>query len=470
MAITLTIGGVSKTPLSKSINISDELNTRNTCAFSLVDVAGTYHPAEGAEVIFLDGVTRNFAGTIDSLIETKIKGNVALSYNIRCVDYNQICDRHIVTAAYTAQTLLQIVTNINSNYLVGEAITLTNVQTGPTLEEVRFNGQNVTQCFNELAELIGYSWYIDYNKDLHFFARETNLAPFAITDTSANFLTMKITTTREQYRNVQYLIAGEDVADAKTESFIGDGTRKTYSLSLKVAKVPSSVTVNGVAKTIGIRGVDTGKDWYWSKDEKEISQSDSAAALTSVQTLAVTYQGLIPIKVQSRLEDEITARVAAEGGSGIYEAIEEDPRAETQDLALDKSNGLLRRFGKIPRIVEIETDTPGLKAGQLININITPHAINGDFLIDRVTMRDVDGKHIRYMARCLDGERLGGWVEFFQKLALAGRKYIIRENEVLVLLKTFSDNVICGDTFATPTTAAPESRVGYAIVGYSEVE
>lgn len=472
MALTFTIAGIDKTSLVQvdSLSITDELNSRNTCTFSLLDTIGAYRPAIGAAVAIADGATKYFTGTIDRIVELQLMGTSTLAYSVECVDYNQVCDRHLVAAVYENQTLKQIVEDIVTDCLTGESITTTNVETGPTITKAVFNYKYVNEVFNELAELTGYSWYIDYDKDLHFFARETNVAPFSLTDDSRNYRDVQVTKTREQYRNKQYVRAGQDITDQQTAEKPTpkpDGVTKTFVLKYPVAQVPT-VEVNSVAQTVGIRDVDSGKQWYWSKGDNTITQDNSEAVLTDTDVLEVTYYGLFPILIQTQLDQEIATRVTAEGGSGIYEAIDEDGNIDKQDLAIDKAAGLLRKYGSIPQIVEFETDADGLAAGQLLTINITAHNLNGQYLIDSVAAQDKSGIFLRYRVRALSGESLGGWVEFFRKLAAAGKTYVIRENEVLILVRNLTDQVICGDDF-TASSATPESRVGYAMVGFSEV-
>ena len=467
MSTTLTIGGVDKTEIFEfpSLGISDNLNHRNDCSFVLSDQTGAYRPSVGQEVIITKDGTRIFAGSIDEWEEEDLPGQVVEGI-IPCVDYNQIADRHLVARVYENQTLGAIVADIVTQDLAGEGITTTNVQSGPTISKAAFNYRTVAEAFNDLSQLTGYDWYIDYYKDLHFFSRETNTAPFSITDISYNYRNMKVRYTREQYRNRQYIRAGYDITDSRTEEFKGDGKTKTFPLSFAVAKVPSAVTVNAVAKTIGIKGIDTGKDWYWNKGEREITQDDAAAALISTDTLAVTYQGLFPIILVSQDDTEISSRASTEGGTGIYEDVEEDANIDSRDLATSKADALLRRFGRIPRIITFETDTGGLRAGQLINITNARRNLSDNFLIESVTAR-AEQLDLVYSVKALDGEALGGWVEFFQKLAQSTRKFVIRENEVLGLLRRFSDAIVLVDTLTTAISAPLRLEVGAMF--YSDV-
>ncbi len=464
MAISLLISLVDKTTLLKtdSINISDDLNSRNTCSFTLVDTTGVYRPSIGETVVILEGATRRFAGTIDDTNEVALDGNNTLAIDVDCVDYNQIPDRHLVARVYEDKTLKYIVEDIIAQDLTNESITSANVETGQTIEKAVFNYGTATECFNELSELTGYAWYIDYNKDMHFFARETNTAPFSLTDTSGNFRNMKVRRTREQYRNTQYLRAGTDITNSRTETFKGDGQTRTFTTAYPIAKVPTNITISASTstQTIGIRGVDTGKDWYWNKGEPVLNQDDTATLISLTGTVSITYQGMFPLFLMSQDTDEVTTRAAAEGGSGIYEAIEEDANINDRDLAGVKADGILRRLGSIPVIVEFETDTAGLAAGQLISINITRHGINSTYLIDSVRVTDIKGQFLRYQVRALSGESLGSWETFFKTLATTGKKYVIRDNEVLGILRRLTDTATVTDTVASSTYSPVRFQVG----------
>lgn len=474
MALTFLIGGADQTALVEvdSLEIEDGLNARNTASFRLFDRAGAYRPANGAEVIIADGAVRRFAGTIDQPEETQPIGTKALEGRIQCVGYEQVCDRHLVARVYENQTLGQIIRDIMTQDLAGENITVNNVQEGPVLTKVVFNYQTVSAALNELCELTGYAWYIDYYRDLHVFSRETNAAPFAITDSVSPtvYRNMRVTRPRDQYRNRQIVRAGHDETALLPETFAGDGQRRTFTVQHPLAKKPT-IYVNGTAVAdtdIGIRGLDQGKRWYWAKGEKEVTQADTEVTLAAADVLRVDYIGQVPIYVQAQDDDEISRRAAEEGGSGVYEAIEDCPDIDDRALAIEKARGLLRRYGRIPRVVEFETDQDGLAAGQLVNIKVAAHQLDGQFLIDSVRAKDVRGRFLRCTVRALDGESVGGWADFFRKLAQAGRKFVIRENEVVMLLRSMRDAVVCGDSL-TVSTGAPESRVGYAGVGLSEV-
>ena len=475
-SIVITIESIDKTSLvqQKQLSITDELNSRNTYDFEIVDTTGVYRPAVGQDVVVTKGAVI-FAGTIDSIVEYSPNNNRtgALAFKINCVDYNQLCDRFLIAEAYEGHLAGDIVKHIIDDFinvtLPGEDVTYANVQDGPTISKAVFNYIYATQALDELAEISGFSWWIDYSKDMHFCSRLTNAAPFSLSDTSNNFRGFKVRHTRQDYRNKQYFRGGQDISSALTETFKGDGETATFSLTLPCAKVPTNINVDGgAALNVGIRQVETGKDWYWSEGDREITQESGAAKLSAANVLSVTYQGYFPIIVESFNESAIAERQAVEGGTGIYEHAVTDTSINTSDAVQERAEALVRKYGEIPETIEFETDSDGLKAGQLITVNLTKHAVNSAYLIQRVTIRDITANILRYQVTALSGENIGGWVDFFKKLAKAGQGYVIRENEVLLKIRKLSDNLTLTDTLSA-TSAGIESRVNFALVGYSEV-
>lgn len=466
----ILIGGVDKVSLyvARTLQIQDEVNARTTASFELIDKAGSYHPSNGAVVeIYDNDANLIFGGLIDDVIETNPMGTSALFYSISCVDFQSITDRRILNESYTSQTSGAIVTDVRTNILAGEGITVGQIDTGATIELGVYPTIPISQVFDELAEASGYSWWIDKNKALYFVNRSTFSAPFDITTASA-YRNVTYRKSKEQYRNKQYIRAGKEKTSTQTATFKGDGEIQTFTVAFKIAEVPT-ITLNAGAQTVGIRGLDTGKDWYWSKDEKEISQDASGTKLTSSDTLSVSYVGFFPILTVAESSSAITSRKDTEGGTGIYESVEEQPSINDSTTALTLAQGKLDRYARISGELTYQTETTGLYAGQIQNITLPIHDIDSDFLIDKVTISQYDDTGLlRYDVHAVDGQALGGWVNMFKALLKVGKVVSIRENEVLIKLKSASDTVTVAESLSY-IAAAPESRVGFATVDFSEV-
>lgn len=512
--LTLTIAGIDRSSMlqKSTLNINDEAQNRSTCRFQIVDVDGVYKPRAGHSISLVDADGDIvFSGSIEKPKRSKKLAGGALRTDVTCVDHNQIADRHIVARSYVGQTAGYIVRDIVTNDLAGEGIAVigssisvtgsqigavlsgaaevgtaqvgairhTGVQDGPVIDEATFVYEKASAAFDALAELIGFYWNIGYDKTLTFAPPEQVQAPIAISEAAelnddgsarSNFRDMQVEESREQYRNRQFLRAGTGETDSRVETFKGDGATGTFLLSFPAHTEPV-VTVNAVAKTVGIGGVETGKDWYWNKGENTLTQDDAAAALISTDTLSATYTGEYPLIVVSSNDNAIAERASVEGGSGVYEEIIDDESLDTVDLANEKAAALLRRYGRIPERVEFQTDTSGLRAGQLVTIWSPDNGVDGDYFIESIDGSDIgaaDGR-IRSDVTCILGERLDNWVDYFRRLTDSGRRFILRENETLAVGRGVGETVALTDVLTFQQDAAVGAVVGAAIVGFSEI-
>ena len=449
--IEITINGVDLSGEYKpgSLSISDELESRGTADFILVDKTNAldFTPGQSVDVKFNVGMvsTLVFSGTIQSINERWPAMDRVTAFHtlkIKAVDHNSIADRFLVGRTYAAGQLPgDIAKDLRTNYLEAEGVTLGNIENGSfTLGQVAFNYQSVADCLDDLAELVGFIWFIDYDRALNFQARDTTNATFGYTDSSLPIRSLLKEKSRKNYRNRQYLRAGRDIqSSANTESFNGDGERRTFTVGLPIGEEPTiTLEVPPAApetQTLGINGVDSGKDFYWQKDSNQVEQDSSGTVPADGSTLAVTYKGLIPIIVQADAEDQQAARADESGGTGIWENIEDDERIEDAEFALERATGLLGRYGRFPEVVTISTDNARLVAGQVQSIELTREGISGDYLIQSVTARDRGNNSLVYNYKCVDGALVGGWVAFFKRLAAGGRTFEIRDNEIFIILR-----------------------------------
>lgn len=473
--IRLFINGENQTAKLRvnTLDYTDDLNARNTLSCELWDDAGTYHPAVGQELILYaaDGVTRLFAGTIEEPEERSLRG-ISTGYAIRisAVDYNQLADRHLVAEVYDNQSFTTIVTDLVTQYLAADGVAISAIDGGPTFVRKIFNYRSVAECLNELSEDTGYAWWIDYDKAFHFRTRESVSAPTAVSLTNSTILSVTVKTSRNAYRNRQYIRAGRGLTDVLTESFTGDGARQTFSVGFPIGTVPT-VRVNGVVQTVGIRGVDDSLtfQWYWNKDANEVSQRSSGVPLTTSDTLQIAYRGLYPLLVQAQNDADVAERISIEGGSGLYETIDDYADIDSADLAFATAAAKLQRNGFIRQTIAFETDVTGFASGQLVSITLTPHNVSGLYLIQSVSANDVEGQFLRYRVTAIDGDAVGGWIAFYQQIMAKRRDTVQTDNELLNLLRAMPDVVTASDAFVIDTPVAPESRIGIAQIGRSEI-
>ncbi len=233
MAITLKINTVDKTSLVRWESIQKEqVSTKepDTLSFDIINYpAKTYRPVLGDDVKLYDtdGTTIIFGGIIVNT-EEKVEGLVKY-FAVQCKDYTHTLDRKLVTKNYTNQTVAYIVNDIITTYTSG----FTNTSTTDTTNiiAISFNYLTVSEALKKLASTVGnFSWYVDYNKDVHFYQNSSVSAPFGLTDTSANFIwdSLVFTADISQLRNHIILRGGTTNGTEYTDQKIADGQQNTF--------------------------------------------------------------------------------------------------------------------------------------------------------------------------------------------------------------------------------------------------
>ncbi len=461
---------VTASVVEGTLKVQDRLNARTTCSFSVL--SDTFTAEEGQVVQVYQDEFRFFEGTVDEE-ETRFYDNgLNIVTDVVAVSYDQLADRFLVAGVFGNNNLWWTCNDIlNSCGIAGEGIT-NGAQTGPFIDTLTFNYVTVAEAFNTLSELTGYVWTIDQNRILNFYepSDPSNLTLNTF-DGDDQIEELRKRKSRANYRNVQYVTGGEELLDPTTESFKGygaseGGSNRTYTLRLPVGEVPT-VKVNGTAKTVGINGVDGGKDWYWNKGSRDIVQDANATPLSTSDTLTVTYRALVPMIILGEDFAGIDARQAVEGGTGRYEALENRSDLYGHETADGLANALLRKYGNITEEINFTSYAP-LQSGRLARFNRPGLRTVGDYLVTDVTLRDNQEGSLVADVKAVKGEPVGGWIEFFKRLAKAGRKAQYNENELVLLLRALPQVVTVHDAVTVETGGAwvlGTGKLGFVQVG-----
>lgn len=448
MSGRVEIGGIDRTSYVRSgtLHIRDAVNANSIASFGWRDDAGLYRPAIGELVeIYDEDDALVFGGSIDEPREIHFKAGNYKQGDVECVDHHHILNRRLVAETYEAELAGNIVKAIITDYLTDDGIAAGTIHDGPMIAKAVFNYLEASQCLNELSSLTGFQWLVRPNKALDFFDRNTYAAPWTVNAESA--MKPVVSRDRRDYRNRQYIRAGRDISDVQTRNFKGDGASRVWTVDLPIAAAPT-IKVNEVSQTVGIRGVETGFQFYWNKGDKSITQDEAETVLTSSDTLTIEYQGFYPILTVAEDPEAIDERVSVEGGSGLYEAIADKQEIDERDAAVEYSRGLLRAFARVRKTLVYETFENDLRPGMLQTVDLPELDFEGEGLISQIETWDVGGL-LRRRVTVLDGEDLGGWRAFYQALLNAKRTFTIRENEVLVRLAVGTSAVTLSDEVTT---------------------
>jgi len=481
MPYSLTVDGSSVSP--RNLSGSQTQAGTGTLSFSLVETGtGTFttNIDVGDPVILTDADTSDklFGGFVSEVVMSEISNNPDGTYTIdqsvRCVDFTGLARRRLVNEVWTGQTLNTILTEMVANYMDGEGVTTTNIPaTGPTVASAIFSWRFVADALDELAEQLNYSWWIDADKDLNFVRRTDNAAPISIDSTSRNFISLTKKENTNKFSNLVVLRGGKALTSTLTETLVGDGTRRVFSVAYPVGQKPSSIIAAGVtiaAGDIGIRGLDENKKWYYNKDSHEISQADTETVLSASDTVEIQYKGLYRVIVQSEDAASIANRAAASvGTSGKFEKLEVDATIEDLTLASDRAQGILSRYGAaLPTTVSFTTDAQSLRAGQLLSIDLPEMNISGDYLIDSVSFSDRGDHELRYRVQGLSGESLGGWQYYWRNIARTDKIEVGDEFITKLLQSTEALSAAATGTAVAPYLS-PWHTYGVTKYGFSSI-
>jgi len=426
----------------RTLKVSDKLADKvNTCIFEIKNPVGkSLSVILGQSVIITDGATTIFKGSV--LKTSRAMSDFLEAIAVECVDYTRQLDQYLVTERYTNQKVEDIVKDIIDNYASG--FTYTNVSCGTELASITFNYLTITQCLQKLAKAVNYFWYVDYDNDLHFFNREANTAPFSLDDTSGNYIfdSLRLSDDLSQLKNRVRIRGGDIVADTKTEYLSGDGTNLFFKLANKFSSAPS-VSVGGVAKTVGLdrQDVEADYDCFWDFNEKYIRFKDTTKPASGTNNITVTGTPLIPII--SQIEDDTSI-----ASYGVFEFYKEDRTIKTKEEAKQYASAQLEEYKN--SIVEgsFDTTTGGLVSGQIITIASTKRSLTSTaYIIQEVNLKMKTATDYTYSVK-LATYRSWGIIDFLQQLINDGRVETEQtENEVLYKYYKDWDNMSVAEVY-----------------------
>jgi len=304
-----------------TLSIDQRIEERSIASFTLFDSLGADSYERGQLVSIWDITdTRIFDGFIADPEMRRISPGGGIYHAIRCIDNHYLADKRLVIASYTNENAGDIVTDLLANYLTAEGVGLGEIQNGEVVSQAIFNYVSVAEALDALAELSGFTWYIDEAKDLYFIDRATNLTDWnwSLTTPKPEGSVPSLSGANPLYRNRQYIRGGTGLTAEQEEITLGDDETQSFAMGYPLAKVPTITVEDLPAQTVGIKTLDTGKNWYWSKGDAVIF---AAIAPLDGKKITVTYFGQYPLITLALDEAEQTARAAIEGGTGFVENI-----------------------------------------------------------------------------------------------------------------------------------------------------
>ncbi len=445
MALVLKINGIDRSnhvkwdTLQKTEILTKEVDRME---FQILKTPSKTIPDIGDEVTLEEGAAKIFGGVLVERNEVD-KGGLLLGYHIRCKDYSQFLDRKVVTKSYANQTARAIVLDIISTFTSG--FTTANVAaTTPTIKSIKFNYEQVTRSLSQLADQIAWDWYVDYDKDVHFFDEETSLAPFDLDDAGGNFEwnTLEINKNLLQLKNAVYVRGGEykkTIAEADAvDKYVGNGTQVTFSLAYKYDNV--TVKKNGVVQTIGTdqQTDPSSVQVLYNFNEKFIRFTTAPANSDSV-----TVYGDAFIPIIALVRDQISIATYGE-----YQAALVDKSIESVSEAQTRAKAELKKYSQTVFEAKFKTTKTGLRVGQKITLNSTLRSINKEFKINRIVGKARGSDHMEYEVSLIASGQITFTDIMVNLLGQDKKNIVIALNEVLQRLESFFESATVAESKA----------------------
>lgn len=443
---------------SQGFSVSDILTGTTTGTLVLVEedvpTGPTLDVQIGYEVIIQHKTGRIFGGIVEDLKRTNPGQSNVLFYNLALRDYSACLTQRLIPASFedtgdpVTQTAGSIITSIYNLFVSDECIMLGVIEDGPLIQKANFNYVTVESALNDIQRMTGntYFWKVDAFKVLTFRERTAIVAPYEINETQVDILSLDFSSSKESYRNRQFVRGGKTETVPRTEEFEADGKLKAFTTTLPLAAKPV-IEVNTVAVDpgdIGIKGVDedtVGILWLYGVDDDVVAAKTAPSAGDDIE---ITYQGLFPIIVQRDNTGEQTSRRAIEIGDGLYESIDTDESLNLSSTR-QKADALLDKYARIPESITYQTDRVGdLQPGHIQTVNLTRlDVVSAEMLIEQVDIV-LNGEDLRRTVRATDGREWLEWLEFFRSL-LRG-PFLIRENESIIAPLAVTDDIDLDDS------------------------
>lgn len=339
-----------------------------------------------------------FGGTLVTS-EPIVKGGVLLMYQMTAADWGFLLDAKVVKANYAGMDPQTIVQDLISTYCPG--FTTNHVQKGNFLvSTIQFNYQFPSKCLEALAKQVGWDWYVDAEKDVHFYFAEGNpaassevtVAPIIIDDTSGDieWPTLDVQVDITNMKNSVYVVGGTYAKDfvldpnpmatppqyAPVDVYTSVAGTLVYPLAYPYDQSTLTITLAGVGQSIGT-------DQQTDPTTVEVLYNDAGRFIRFTSDPGsgsqIIVQGEAQIPILAHVSDQ--ASIATYGE--LQDAISDSTILSIQE-AQERAQADIDMFGDPVYTVKFNTIssyTNQLSIGQQITLNSAKFGVSNKALI-----------------------------------------------------------------------------------------
>ncbi|MFA5050949.1 MAG: hypothetical protein WC499_02440 [Patescibacteria group bacterium] len=426
---------ISFPSLSVKQQLSSTVDTANFTVKKYGDK--TFTPAYNDEVEIYDGAVKIFGGRIVEIKESTESLPNEKIYAVSCIDHSYEMDSILVARTYTSETIGDIIADLIADFTpVGSGFTSNNAVSTFVITKIVFNQIPISQCLRRLADIVKYEWYVDEEKDIHFFPKFTTTAPFNMVDG------------KYMIKSYERGIDGSQLVNrVKVRGGLYDGATFSDTITVKGSATTSfklpykfsnlTISVNGTPKVVGVDFVDdfTTKDVLYNYTDQSFHFEN---ALTDGD--AILYSGNPKIPVLAIAEDGESISLY-----GAKEKLIKDTSLISNVTARKRASAELYVYADSVIDASFSTYESGLRAGQII---VTPE---GDSMfIKSVVFASLTPFEFRYNISLISTQKYE-LIDLLRKI-IAPENESIDENEVSEQIYTTQEemNIVEEIDFVTP--------------------
>jgi len=290
------------------------------------------------------------------------------------------------------------------------------IDAGPVVNQATFNYAYVSDCIRDLVSRSNFWSNIDADGVLWYKGGASRWAPVIVH--GGNIIGLpKVTFGNPLYRNYQWVVGGKNLTSEQNFNFVGNGYQTSWNANYPLAQ-PPRITVNNVVKTVGISGVDGGKDFYWQLGSTVISQDTSGVILKGNSKMLVKYVGYYDTVVKVVDTGQVQYTQNNEGfGTGIVEEVTDGTNILTLQASYDLANGLMSEFCVQGQQITFRTLNNSIKPGMMITVYLPQYGITEtQFVVEKVDVTD-DWPLLYFDVQATNGPLTGSWERAIGKLS-----------------------------------------------------
>ena len=455
--------------------LTKEVSTFKFSVRAANNIVAKYNPMINDVITFNETMLQNgtlvttaiFGGTITE-IETLNEsagsgGGILLTDIVTATDWGFTANAKLIVQSFANMDPADIVAALAP---AGFNATTYVQRAGYAITSIKFNYEQFTQCLEALANQIGFQWYIDSSKNIHFFLAENNNAPITIDDTSGGleWNTLDVDINLSNMKNSVFVIGGtyqkNILISAPVDTFLGNGNQNGFGLVYTYIANTIVCLLNGAAQSIGILNQEQFPALFnvlYDPAGKTITFNTTPPNGATIVVAGTAEIPIIGHAINGPLVKQYGERQDAIFDANILSITEAQQRAQADIL----------QYGSPVYDVKFTTLTPGIRLGQNILLNSALYGVsNYPLVVKNIQGVGRTGFQMEYTVECI-GSDVVTFVDLMKTvLQQQNANSSIAVNSTLEVLLGDAEDLIIIDSVAAPTSNTTKNYVwGATTVG-----